>query len=243
MTLQQTLRGAADIVGSLPHARVSPVDLGLALRSAAGGDYHQAQAALEAFASYLDTKAAGSSQWVREWSKPRSRDEVAAELRAASQNRDGRVMAARTQDEIVTRIHAVGETDLFGFRTEVLAAALDFEHVREFLKDGVTETDWHQVTDRENAAREYYQFALGKIRHHRGLSAERSVLKLAEHAWLLGQDDVVAAMDEAPYPPYGAPKVRAFAQGFDLVWPGDAEMTRMAAGEPCTPGCVEGCLR
>ncbi|WP_301547102.1 hypothetical protein [Micromonospora sp. C95] len=45
----------------------------------------------------------------------------------------------------------------------------------------------------------------------------RSVDKLGELAWLLGRDDIVAAMDHAGYPMYGAPKVKAFADGFG--WP------------------------
>jgi hypothetical protein len=147
----------------------------------------------------------------------------------------------RTQDEIAERIRAVKDSDFFGFRREVLLDALDFEHARPFLVEGATSTDWRQVTEVEQAARDYYAFALDKIRDHRGISASRSVDKLTEYAWLLGRDDVVAAMDAAPYPQYGAPKVKAFADGFELAWPDSDDMTRMANGESCTPTCDEGC--
>lgn len=72
--------------------------------------------------------------------------------------------------------------------------------------------------------------------------------KLGELAWLLGRDDIVVAMDHAGYPMYGAPKVKAFADGFD--WPflddldGDDRpaLARMAEGQQCDPqGCERGC--
>lgn len=151
-------------------------------------------------------------------------------------------MTARTQDEVLARIKSV-EHDFFGFRLEVLAAALDYEHARSFLEPETTAAEWAecQVTDIDAAAREYYAFALGKIRNHRGISAERSVEKLREYAWLLGRDDVVKAMDAVGYPQYGAPKVAAFAAGFGLAWPDDEAMVRMSTGLPCVDDCDEGC--
>jgi len=147
---------------------------------------------------------------------------------------------SRSQDEIVARINAI-EDDMFGFRSDVLVSALDFAHAAPFLKDGTTEAEWDGEHDAAFAAHEYLTFAVGKILDHRGISASRSVDKLGEYAWLLGRDDVVAAMDAADYPQYGAPKVRAFAVGMDWSWPDDPDLARMAAGEPCEPGCVEGC--
>lgn len=154
-------------------------------------------------------------------------------------------MTARTQEEILARITAVGGDDMFGFRFEVLISSLDFEHARGFLQDGVTPEEWsdEQVTDVEAAAFGYYVFALGKIENHRGISASRSVEKLTEYAWLLGRDDVIEAMEAADYPQYGAPMVAAFAAGFGLDWPADEAMVRMAAGRPCEDDCYDGCSR
>ena len=47
-------------------------------------------------------------------------------------------MPARTQTDIVARIARlrVDGTDLFGFREEVLLAALGYAHAREFLPTG-----------------------------------------------------------------------------------------------------------
>jgi hypothetical protein len=150
---------------------------------------------------------------------------------------------ARTQEEILARIEAIDDEDFFGFRREVLIAVLDYEHARQFLKEGTTPEEWaeEQVTDVEAAAFGYYGFALGKIRDHRGISANRSVDKLAEYAWLLGRDDVAAAMDAAEFPQYGAPKVAAFAKGFGLDWPTEVAMVRMSSGLPCEDGCMDGC--
>ena len=154
-------------------------------------------------------------------------------------------MSARTQDEIVERMRGLDPvTDFLNWRREVLIGALDFEHAKEFLSPEATAEEWKDAPDAADVRAEadaYYTFALGKIRDHRGISAERSVLKLTEYAWLLGRDDVVAAMDAAEYEQYGAPKVKAFAAGMGLEWPGEPGLTRMAAGQPCRPGCGEGC--
>jgi hypothetical protein len=150
----------------------------------------------------------------------------------------------RTQQEIVDRIvDANADDDFMGFRREVLLDALEFEHAKPYLKDGVTEAEWDasREKDTQAAARGYLDFAVGKIEDHRGISASRSVEKLGEYAWLLGRDDVVAAMAAADYPQYGAPKVKAFAEGMGWPWPPDAGLARMAEGLPCTEDCYGGC--
>lgn len=151
---------------------------------------------------------------------------------------------SRSQAEIVARFTDIEGDDVFGFRREVLLSALDFEHAKPHLKDGVTEEEWTEArtVDFNGKAREYLDFAIEKIRDHRGISASRSVDKLGEFAWLLQRDDVVTAMDEAGYAQYGAPKVKAFAAGMGFDWPTDDELLdRMAEGFECTYGCQEGC--
>ena len=150
--------------------------------------------------------------------------------------------ASRTQDEIVARIKQVAADDWLGFRQEVLIGALDFEHAKPFLKPETTAEGW-KPSDIEDDARGYLDFAVGKIVDHRGISASRSVDKLTEYAWLLGRDDVVAAMDGAHYPQYGAPKVKAFADGMGWSWPADADLARMANGGSCSDDCQSGCSR
>ncbi|MEU1968913.1 hypothetical protein ABZ541_14045 [Micromonospora sediminicola] len=158
-------------------------------------------------------------------------------------------MTIRTQEEIVNRIWALraDRGDTFGFREEVLVEALDLDHALQVIAPRHP-GEWTQRVDHETYAREYLDFAIGKILDHRGNSASRSVDKLGELAWLLGRDDIVAAMDHAGYRMYGAPKVRAFADGFG--WPflddldGDDRLAlaRMAEGQQCDPqGCERGC--
>ncbi|MDG4803648.1 hypothetical protein [Micromonospora sp. WMMD980] len=160
-------------------------------------------------------------------------------------------MIARTQEDILSRInHIAGSDDLFGFRQDLLINALDIDHARPFLQPGVTAQQWNRsrwdgYADAEAYGREYLWFAVHKVVNHRSGSASRAVDKLTELAWLLGRDDVVAAVTAAPYPRYGAPKIAVFAEG--LSWPlhssaqdpdGRTAFTRMAAGQPCSPdGC------
>lgn len=160
-------------------------------------------------------------------------------------------MPARTQQEIVARLRQVRADgkDLFGFRHEVLLAALDFDHARPFLHPTVTRIKWKQTADPDSHARAYLQFAIDKIIDHRSNSAWRSTVKLAELAWLLGRDEVVAAMDTAGYPRYGAPTVKAFADGLGWRFAETVEdlndrqaLIRMAQGQQCLPdGCPRGC--
>lgn len=155
-------------------------------------------------------------------------------------------MTARTQDEILARFQAAD--DMFGFAREVLIEAMTPETVLRFNPDATIGDDWTawSAADVKAKALSYLDFAIEKATGHRGLSAERSVTKLREFAWLLGRDDVVAAMDAAEYPQYGMPKVKAFADG--MRWPFSAEtsweqraLNRMAQGLPCTDDCGEGC--
>lgn len=155
-------------------------------------------------------------------------------------------MTTRTQDEILARFIEANKDDMFGFRTSVLAEHLTYEKLAAtaaFEMDKIGEADWQPVTDTESVARDYLTFAIGKIEDHRGISASRSVDKLREYAWLLGRDDVVDAMDAADYAQYGAPQVKAFANTIDWPWPADVELNRMADGDPCRPGCEDGCSR
>ena len=155
-------------------------------------------------------------------------------------------MTARTQDEILARFQAAD--DFFGFAREVLVEAMTAETMLRFKPGATLGDNWAVSTpdELETAARDYLTFAIDKAVNHRGLSAERSVTKLREFAWLLGRDDVVAAMDAADYPQYGTPKLRAFADG--MGWPfkvgtdwEQQALDRMVQGLECTDSCDEGC--
>lgn len=161
---------------------------------------------------------------------------------------------ARTQSEILERIEALQEEDFFGFHKEVLLAALSYENAKPYINEAVTQEQWEndystlgdeKVTE---AALDYLAFALNKALNHRGLSASRSVEKMTEYAWLLGRDDVSAALEEAEYAPYGAPVLQAWATTYgpdaqividrELVHD-DGELARMLDGKQCTDDCTE----
>lgn len=152
----------------------------------------------------------------------------------------------RSQEEIVQRIRDIqsSEEDMFGFRVKVLAPALTWENVKEFMKEDAEKGDWQDGITAQDAfyqASAYYFFAIEKIVNHRGLSAFRSVEKLSEYAWLLCRDDIVDLMADADYENYGAPKIKVFGEGLGLGWPTMHAIVNMAAGEPCEPGCESGC--
>lgn len=149
--------------------------------------------------------------------------------------------------DIIFRIQETGD-DFFGSRAEVLLSSLDWDDARPYLMPEAVEANWHPVQGDhlDEVAAHYYEFALGKIENHRGLSAQRSVDKLTEYAWLLGRDDIVTAMDDADYTNYGAPKVLVFGTMLGLPFSTGIDkeaILHMAAGQPCYTGCEEGCGR
>ncbi|MDG4760368.1 hypothetical protein [Micromonospora sp. WMMD710] len=164
-------------------------------------------------------------------------------------------MIKRSLHEIGDRLHPLRDLrgrDPFGIRREILLQALSYEDARALLPDGVDARQfdherWGGHRDPEAYARSQLWSAVLNTLAHRSRWAGRSVDQLNELAWLLGHDDVVAAMDAAPYPMYGAPKIKAFADGLD--WPlgsigdnGRRIFARMADGQPCDPdGCSSGC--
>jgi hypothetical protein len=131
----------------------------------------------------------------------------------------------------------------------VLLAALDFDHARPFLHATARRNRWRRQHDHEPRARGYLVLAICEIINHRDAQARRAVVALGELAWLLGRDDVVAAMDLAGDRCCGAPKVKAFADGLGWRFAETVEdpesrhmLVRMAAGQQCHPdGCRRGC--
>ncbi len=152
----------------------------------------------------------------------------------------------RTQAEIATRCEGA-KSDMFGFALGVLVNYLDFEHARPFLKPEATADDWRAAgcpkspDAIEPDLREYMEFAWGKALDHRGLSASRSIDKLAEWIWLMCRDDVSAAFELAEYPQYGVPKLHIACTMLGLPIPDNDAIKRMAEGESCEPGCRNGC--
>jgi hypothetical protein len=155
----------------------------------------------------------------------------------------------RTDEEILTRFHAVTNNDMFGWQREVLAEALSYDAAVEHkvIRPDVDRETWEAKADVHASALKYLTFAWGKAEDHRGLSAGRSIDKLTSYAWLLGGDDVLEEMETASYAQYGVPKLLVFTRAIGAPDPtqGDTPdakaLQRMAEGLPCRPECMDGC--
>jgi len=152
-----------------------------------------------------------------------------------------------SQGDILARIQRIrkdGE-DIFGYRLEVLLEHLDCDHLRDIAGPNADLSDLSfapsPLPPLEAAG--YLEYAFEKALDHREISASRSVQKLEEYAWLAGRQDVVTAMENAPYAQYGVPKLLVYAEAFGLPVPADEALARMGRGEPCEAGCRAGCDR
>lgn len=161
------------------------------------------------------------------------------------------VRAVRTPTEVVARYETVKEDDYFGFKAEVLLSHLPKTFLKPYLKPDADTSDLDSYSrDLKSVTKEaveYMEFAWGKALDHRGISANRSIDKLTELFWLMGRDDVVAAMYRADYHNYGAPKLKAACELMGWPIPASKRLTRMAQGLQCRDRddiyeqCDEGC--
>jgi len=124
----------------------------------------------------------------------------------------------RTQNEIVSKIKEIKVGDFFGFKTQDLVGYLDFEHAKEFLKEGVKAEQWTLATKSpaEQIA-EYMPFAWDKANNCRGLSAGRSVNHMEAWTWLDGKDDLSDGLEDI-YEYYGKPCLVAVCNEYGIDW-------------------------
>lgn len=152
----------------------------------------------------------------------------------------------RTDAEILARVREIQAEDFFGFEISDLLIRLPFAAAREFLKADATEDGWTVAPRGRDALLaemdHYAEFAWGKARDHRGISANRSVSHYRGWLWLLSDDDF-GAIDWERYRNYGAPILKQICERFAFPVPADEALLRMSRGEPCEPGCGEGCGR
>jgi len=148
----------------------------------------------------------------------------------------------RTDEEILSRIQAVLEDDVFGYQVSDLRSCLPFEVVKDHLPAGTIDRWTPQPRDREgvlSSMRQYMPFAVEKATHHRGLSADRSLSHYSAWVWLLGDADY-DAIDWEAYEKYGAPVLKQLCDRFEFPWPADNPiLAAMANGDVC-PDCVYG---
>lgn len=151
----------------------------------------------------------------------------------------------RTYEEIAARCR--DSESLFGFHLDVLVPYLPYEYAKEFLKEEAIEEEWNKkvipLTEENIKLRlaDYMKFAWGKAADHRGLSASRSIEKIAEWCWLLGDDDSVEfANEDKNYAMYGAPILAYVCRKHDFPIPMTGDLKRMIDGQPCHKDC-HGC--
>lgn len=152
----------------------------------------------------------------------------------------------RTQEEIVKfmRDNAAG---FFNFVLDDCIPFLDYAHAKEFLKEECSEDKWNEVRapyTRDHVLHvmaEYMPFAWDKALNHRGLSSSRSTSHFSTWLWLLGDDEAHKAYEDTEYAMYGVPKLKFICEKFGFSMDDSEEAQRMSRGEPCTPGCKDGC--
>jgi len=154
----------------------------------------------------------------------------------------------RTVEEIVHRLrNRMPDVDVLGFRLEALAIFLPKDALREFLKPDATAENWTPLpltSESVQSEMRTYMAETGwrKVLSHRGISASRSVEKMSEWLWLLGNDELhgFAEADEN-YAQYGAPVLLRICEKYGFDIPEGPEAHRMALGLPCREDCDEGC--
>ena len=119
----------------------------------------------------------------------------------------------------------------FGFDISVAIDYISLEddpkHFKEDYKKQVKEgkAEHHQITDVYEAAHDfldYMVFAWRKARDERGLSAGRSITKLAAWMKILNRPDVAKILnDDNLYAEYGKPALRKACEMLGINCPGD----------------------
>lgn len=131
----------------------------------------------------------------------------------------------RTTEEIINYQDLDGP-DVFGFDREALVPYLTFEEAESWRAEETTKEQWGEVKPRTREVilddfKDYMlRIALDKAVSHRGLSASRSIAKLRALAWLMEDEEAVRLCDESEYANYGAPKLRALCDHFEIDWRG-----------------------
>jgi hypothetical protein len=145
----------------------------------------------------------------------------------------------RTPEEIVEKIKA--DDSMFNFCADVLIDYLRWGDAKEHYKqEFVTEVGEGKakpptpITDQKEAVQDmldYLVFGWGKALDERGISASRTVYKLAAWFWLLGREDLEREVKlESRYNPYGMPALIYVSEQLGIPVP---ETCKEFASKPC----------
>lgn len=111
----------------------------------------------------------------------------------------------RTQEQILTKINGLGDSDWMGTITSDLLVYLDYENAKPFLKPETTKEEWNKIGKKFDKTalleemRSYMTFAWGKANDCRGLSAGRTMDHYTAWVWLLGDEDVFGDLQNYTY--------------------------------------------
>lgn len=141
-----------------------------------------------------------------------------------------RFSISKTPEEMLQKIEESREK-MFDFSSEVLIPYLPWEKAKTFYKEEyVKEVDsgaktYEQITDVNEATQDmldYLIFGYMKALDERGISASRTVNKLAVWFWLLGREDLAEVVsDDSLYNPYGMPALIKVTELMELPVPDD----------------------
>lgn len=124
----------------------------------------------------------------------------------------------RTQEEIVKRIKEVQADDFFGVMIDRFLVRLDFQHAKQFCREGYT-AELHAGVMVNTPISEdiigYLGFAWDKANNCRGLSANRSIDHMRALLWLDGHN--IDWMDE-DYEYYGKPILVTICDLYGVDW-------------------------
>jgi hypothetical protein len=137
----------------------------------------------------------------------------------------------RTPEQILAKLETLkgqGEFgDMFGVIAQTLLEQLPYEHALPFLREGVTEQEWTDVTrgelgtiDPVKQAHAYMTFAASKIVGERGLSCTRNIDHMYAWVWLHGTDEDADALMLSDYGWYGRGQMMVAARllGLSKEW-------------------------
>ena len=104
------------------------------------------------------------------------------------------------KDEILKRMKERMKSDVLGFEWHEYVQYLDYEHVKEYLKDNVTKEDFEtEELKRDvivNGIKYYMKFAWTKANDGRGISANRSISHFIAWTWLAGDTDFSSKIEK-----------------------------------------------
>jgi hypothetical protein len=145
----------------------------------------------------------------------------------------------RTMEQLKERIALMKKRDGFGMAIADLLV-YDPDELKPEHRDEAKKLEDAQV-DAERQLREYLPFAFDKALGHRGLSAGRSVMHVQNWLWLMERDDLLDfAESDDNYACYGVPILKHVAGALGVELP--RGIWEWRNGEPCVPGCDDGCL-